>query len=160
MAGLGGNYEYNNTSSITVAKGDSENLDPFCKSLFYYSSWLRISVHLSLSCKMKVLIICCFHRCLLQDCRYLRFCTGLIRSQQSTFPSGLLKKNRVKPAAKVSIVGGRQDRHAAQLVSATPEIATALCVTVVNQAALSAQISALQSVNTASLYHSGAGKLY
>lgn len=52
-AGLGGNYEFNDTSHITVTKGDSEYLDPFCKSLFYYRSWFRISVHLFLIWKMK-----------------------------------------------------------------------------------------------------------
>lgn len=70
MTGFGGNYEYNDTSVITVTKGDFEHLDPFYRSLFNYRSWLRIAVHLSLTCKMKVLIICCFHHCLLPEILY------------------------------------------------------------------------------------------
>lgn len=37
MKGLGENYEYKDTSIVTVANRDSENLDPF-KSLFDYRS--------------------------------------------------------------------------------------------------------------------------
>lgn len=64
---VGGNYEYNDTSVITVSEGDFEHLDPFYRCFFNYRSWLRIAVPRSLICKMKVFIICCFHLCLFPE---------------------------------------------------------------------------------------------